>query len=60
MVYCIDLPLRYKWLHPVFHASKLKAHVGMVPNVKPLVILGDNDAKSDYKAEQVLSVRNMK
>ena len=47
VAYCVDLPPKYIWLHLIFHTLYLKPYVGMVPNVEPPVITGDNDAKSE-------------
>ena len=51
VAYHVYLPLRYRWLHPVFHASYLKPHIDLVPDSKPPVILGDDDIESEYEVE---------
>ena len=51
VAYNIDVPLKYKWLHLVFHASKLKPHIGAVRDTKALVVLCDTDLESKCKAE---------
>ena len=47
----MDLPLRYRWLHPVFHASQLKPHIGLVCDTEPPVVLSDDDVESEYEVE---------
>ena len=56
----MDLPLSYRWLHPVFHASQLKPHIGQVPDTEYPVVLGDDDIESQYEVDQVLDVQNKK
>ena len=51
VAYHVDLPLRYRWLHPVFHASKLKHHIGPVPDTKPPVVTNNKDIGSEYEVE---------
>ena len=56
MAYHVDLPPRYRWLHPVFHTLQMKPHIGPIPGAELPVVLSYNDVESEYKAEWVLDV----
>ena len=60
VAYWVDLPLKYRWLHPVFHASYLKPYIGPAFDTELPVVLGDEDVESEYKVEQVWNVQNIK
>ena len=56
MAYYMELPLRHRWLHPVFHDSQMKPNIGPVLDTEPAVVLGDNDVESEYEDEQMLNI----
>ena len=51
VAFCMDLALKYGWLHPVFHASWLKPHIFAVHDTEPPVILNDKDFECNYEVE---------
>ena len=52
LVVCyVELPPKYRWVHPVFHTLQLKPHIGPVLHTKPPVVLGDNDVESDCEID---------
>lgn len=53
----VDLPVEYGRVHPVFHVSYLRPHVGPVPPQPPAPLPLDDAAAGEYEVEDILDSR---
>ena len=49
VVYFMDLQPRYRQLYQVFYTSQLKAHIGLIPDIKPPVVINNDNSENKYK-----------
>ena len=57
MTFRVDLPAEYGRVHPVFHVSYLRPHVGPEPPCRPAPILLDDASEPEYEVEALLDKR---
>ena len=50
--------MEYGRVHPVFHVSYLRPHVGPVPPSPPAPLPLDDDAAGEYEVEDILDSRS--
>ena len=57
VAYQVDLPAEYGRVHPVFHASCLRPHVGPAPTRPPPVFPLADASDPEYEVEDILDSR---
>ena len=57
VAYQVDLPAEYGHVHPVFHASCLRPHVGPAPTRPPPVFPFLDALDPEYEVEDILDSR---
>ena len=57
IVYRINLPENFRCIHPVFHVSYLRSHIGPVPTRLPPPLPLNDDTAGEFEVEDTLDFR---